>query len=643
MTMRTLSLPLLAVLALLTVAVPAQTVRLSNYSPARFAGWKRTTIDSKPPFAAGKLDDAHYVLGRAVGVDTHVVDVWCDLEPGETETHDLSTSTADAWRLAPMPRNPAAWFGGPVAIDGQPMRFVALREDGASYLLHMRARTGRTFNVDLWLSWYPDQPGWAFGEVVITCSNPTVPDLRETSTGPVLTFGDALVWRPGAGLGRLVAKDTTFTDGQARAFPVVLIWTRHLKRASDWSSVGAVADCGIGAVGIGKLLADGNPSYPADYSGRIWAATRFAEAARRLHTWEGGVCGPATASTVTGAQEDQVFVRGEPLLPGAVGAEWVVYFSALKLANRPCHHLIADGSQWDLASHVGPRAIMWDGRFHWHTGVSPYQGGKPRQPTSEELTYDGVTWFGPDVEHWLCNTAAAGARYTGSPALQWLLEQQARIYFAQYTTTPGWSTSGVNASRAVGWEGIMAVHLWRELEDRALAHRVREHWRKRATDVLIPTLSGYEDWWDARIGDHRLWDAGMTESDEPWVMPWQQSIGAYGLDLACAELGPEEGRAVALEAALVCVQRDWVKLPGETRYRNIGNQPWSERAAGFYTPAFFDARPRWFETSWGVPAIAVVLRHQPEHERARALWAQASNDAAQGSQSWFPPGVRDGQ
>jgi hypothetical protein len=85
----------------------------------------------------------------------------------------------------------------------------------------------------------------------------------------------------------------------------------------------------------------------------------------------------------------------------------VVYLSALQMAHRPCHHREADGTQFDPSTH--PDLVFWDGRAHWHTGVSPDQLGKPRGLSREETS----SWYGPDVEHAITTPLFAAARYNG--------------------------------------------------------------------------------------------------------------------------------------------------------------------------------------------------------------------------------------
>lgn len=610
--------PILATL-LLTIPLSAQIVRVANHAPVPFSGWKRTTIDVLPPHAVGQVGTTRYVVGRQVGVDTYVVDLRVALQPGQHLTLNLAQATPVAWTRGPFPSNPQEAFGGAWTVAGQSFQWLSQQPDGAGYSLHLRRRTQDMVCVDLWCTWYPDQPGWCQGEVAITGSNCARPDL-EVLIQPAMPLhaGSAVVLPLGGQPWNLLPHGLTLMDGQARILPITFTWLHHLQNASDWSSLAAAAMHGVGAVGIHRLLADGNPSYPANFSPQAWTDARFVAAVERLHTMDAPVCGPATISSVSGHQEDQVFVRGEALLPNGAGAERIAYLSALKLAARPVHHLEADGRPLDLALHVNPRLVLWDGRAHWSPVVSPDRLGKSGGLHIEQTKL----WWGPDVEHWLMNTLAAATRLTGSPACQWLLAHQARIYLLQSTTTAGLATSNPFAARAVGWEGILAVHLWRELEDRQLAMAVRTHWQDRVTQVIVPAYANKpQGVWDPRLDDPRLGKGW-------WYHPWQQAVGAYGLDLGCAVLGPASGRAVARDAALVVLQQAfWFE-----------NGAWHNRAA-----VALDGRvandPIFY--LFGSPlAPAVVLRHDPNHATARAIQDQMHADATSPLHfAWFAPGV----
>jgi len=609
----------LILLAALCAAASAQTVRLTNYSGGPWEGIVRTTVDRLPPHAAGTVGQTWYVVGRQVGADTHTIDVGCRLGNGESRTLELASADPMDWTPPALPADPLAQFGGPVTLDGQPMQLAGLEQNGAGWDVHLHLRRGPMLHVDLWVTWYPSQPAWASGEALVVASNPTVPDMgaEVDAAGLTLAFGDSWVLVPGRGIGSLVAPGTHFGDGQGRALPLVFVWPRHLTRASDWSSVGATASFGVAAVGIERLTAAGNPIYPAGFAARSWATQGLATSIARLHSWQGGWCGPNMVSGDTGRQEEQTFTRGEPLR--YTGAVWPVYLSACKMANRPCHHLEVDGGLVRAWEHP-LRLVMWDGRAHWHTGVSPDQLGKPRGLSIAEAN----GWWGPDVEHWLMMTLCSGLRYTGSPLLQTLLEEQARIYPLQWTTTPGWSTTQPYASRAIGWEGINAVLMAQNLPP-ASGEKVRLHWLDRWAHVIAPELRAYNPW-DQRLNDPRLGPGA-------WWMPWQQAVGAYGLDLAGEVFGVPEAREIGLAGARKVVDEAWRFVNGQ----------WLCRAQQPVDPALsldgdFDGSFSYFGMAL---APAVVLRHDPNDARARAIWTQLTTGATLTEQtSWLAPGVQ---
>lgn len=291
---------ILTCLLLLCAWLPAQVVTIRNLSPVPFSGWKRTTVDVLPPHPVAQVDGATAVLGRQVGLDCWALDVLVDLQPNETRTFDLATSTSSTWTPAPVP-DVERYFGGMPALAGEPMALASLRPDGAGYLVHWRARTGRMFLVDLVALWHPDRPAWALAELLVTCSNPTVPDMGEALPDLRLTCGDAVVLAPGG----MPAAGLRFADGQAKALPVSFVWLRHLRTATDWASAGAICNLQVGAVGIRSLLWGGNPTMPRAFDVRAWAAQHWPRALAGLSDWTHPMLGPAADTGQTGAVEDR--------------------------------------------------------------------------------------------------------------------------------------------------------------------------------------------------------------------------------------------------------------------------------------------------------------------------------------------------
>lgn len=623
---------------LLVLGLCAQRIELANYSQFRFRGWKTVTVDVPPPFRAGSQDGVRYVVGRPIGVDVHSVDLFVDLAPVSGKSIDLTASLAEPFALAPLPVDPMAFWGGPCTLNGAPMRLLKLEPDGAAYSAHFQARSGALLLVDLFVRWWPDQPAWAGGEVIVTASNSGVPDMSQKVAALVLAFGDALVFQPGAGFtGQIVKPGTQFADGQAQAKPLSLLWMRHMQEPDAWASSRAFADLSIGGVGISRLWPDGNPIYAPSFNPAAWAAPKFAPAFKALHTWDAAVVGPSRRAADTGAQEDQVFVRGEALLPHGVGCEIVAYLSGLKLANRPCHFFDPSGAPVLPETH--PQLNIWSGRPHWSVTMSPDRLGKPRSLTSTETS----GWEGPDREHWLYNTPVAAARLTGSRALQWVLSQQARLFLLQETTDRRLSTSHSDAARSIGWTAILAVHLWQNLEDRDLAKRVADRWRQRVELIYWPELSVKPgDIWDPRL-DPRI-GTGWT-----W-MPWQQSVGAWGLDLAGRVLGSPRARELALRGATACLNHAWVRVEGVPGWRCATYVPWTHNgkpATAPYEPvpaAYWTAATvgnQYWEPTWHLLAIELLRRRQAaDSGKVATIWESLRAQVRAGEPtSWIPPGT----
>jgi hypothetical protein len=360
--------------------------------------------------------------------------------------------------------------------------------------------------------------------------------------GILLAFGDGTVAPVGLPIGsRIVAPGTPFGDGQARVVPFAVLWPRLVTDPQQFANFMAVQSLGISVRGCTNSHAGGNPRFSWDFSARQWATQHFTRAALALHTWENPVLGPARNTGQTGGQEDQAFAGCESLLAGGAGAETVNYLAALHFAGHPCHHLEADGSMVDAITR--PNLRMFYSRPH-RSGSDML--GKPRDQSLPETN----GWNGPDAQHLFFSRLAMAARFKGTPACQRLLEHQARNYLIQLTTTPGAPTSKVWSAREVGWEGLAVVHLWRELRDRALAERVRSHWLERANwlSSQLPVTGP----WDVLV------DVGSLGTGS-WWMPWQQALGAYGLDLACRVLGDGGTHLplIAANAAKLVVDQAW--------------------------------------------------------------------------------------
>lgn len=609
-------------------------IRLKNHSPVPFRGWKRVTINDSLPFRSGVFSDSktQFVVGSQEGVDTHVVDIQCELQPGEEQQWDIEQAVHRKVAVEqPWPADLIGWLGGTVRLNGRDMQAVSLEVDGAAVVAHMRRRVGRMFCVDLWIRWYPIEP-WAEAEAVVTASNPATHDLFENAPDLRVTFGDAIVDVYGRGVGAsLVPQDTQFADGQARAVPLTFAWPKHMRGSQDWASAAVVAYRSVSGVGITQATPFGNPVYPADFDVAKWVTRSVGQGDAVLHTWAPPALGIAPNSGQTGSQEGQQFVRGEALLDGSAGAEWATYLSACKFANRPCHHLEMDGRPIDVDKH--PSLIMWNGRpLHQGSAKSPDMLGKPRGIPAWDVPGG---WYGPDRQHRLMMTLAMGARQTGSRALHYLLEHQARLWLLDYRTDSGNATTdGPGSARSPFYEGWSAVLLHHNLRDRELAERIRVRMRERVLKSYMPAW-GNLDVWHKVTADSVLSTLDRNTYQQAW-MPYQQALGAWGLWAVGKYFDISEARHLAVQGAEAVTYHAWRWQPdGQWFFWDFLGYTGSLLAETEYVEGKGGHRTGWYESTWAIPGLAVLLEHNEAHQSARWIWQQVVQP-----NSWVPPGMK---
>lgn len=601
-------------------------IRLANYGSDRYRGWYRLTTDHPIP-AAGEIDGVPYARGHAQG-DAWIVDLRVDLAPGQVLELDPARATLGPLRAVDV-HEALAQIGTPT-VAGVPMGVVDSEQDGAAVLVHYRAKVSANLVADLWLWAYPGQP-WCRGVATFVAGNPEIPDLvAVVPEGLTIEIRGAFVATPERLPGAPLPAGETLADAQKRSFPITVVWPSRMQQ-SDWGSAGGMVFWRIVGNGIANLWPGGYPALPVGMPRLGWTREHWAGAIERLYGWEAGPLGAVAAGGQTGAQEDQVFVGGECEGPQGLGAETVRYFVALGQSRQPCHHVEADGSPLKPENH--PNLVLWSSRPHWHTGVSPDQLGK-----LAGLTNEAHGWSGPDREHWLLNTLAVAARITGDPELQAQLAAHGRNFLLAETTNPGWATTGNNAARSVGWAGLVVVHLWRNLRDRRLAEQVAERWRQRVLEVYIPTMGSRPGGiWDPRA-DNRIKAEIGANWEQGW-MPEQQAVGCYGLDLACEMLSIPEGRTMALAGAKAVLERAFTREGDRwVEWERLGYRGADVLQPHEIVEGNGAHRTGWYRAAWFPMATTTVLRHEPQNERARSIWAQQLADGGGGG-SWFAPEV----
>lgn len=635
-------------------------IRLANRSPYLFHGWIRRTIDEVPQMKAGISNGCTWVLGSESGGDTWFIDVLAKLAPGEEIKMPIEGSQAvDFPEIAPF--NPLEKFGGPMTWTDQIMDLIGYRQDGACIWSHCRKRAGATMCLDVWSRWYPGE-GYAVGVAKLTSSNPAVEDMVESTSDIMskLRFGDAVIHVGGHGIlqegGNIWGEtDRWLGDGQSRIVPLTFIWPRLLNNdPQQWVNVAAVTQLKIGGNGLSRgLYPQGTPRLAPGFDAGKWAAANYPLCEQTLRTWMWPPLGPNARSGDTGSQEDQCLVGAEPLQ--FAGAEIPMVFASYAMGQRPCQHKEADGSMLDPARH--PKLVFWDGRPHWHTGVSPDRLGKPRGLELWESHNRG----GPDVEHPMMFRLCAAHRITGDDALQELIRQQAITYLLQWTIDPSLSTSQAYAARARGWEAANVMLMDRELRDRNLAAQVMQRFRLRVQQLIIPQWLTEGATGDVRV-DPRL-------GDGPHSITWQNAVGAYWDDVAGERYGLDDLRAAVAPVAQWIVDNAWHKLGAGTAARALPTQDVYtglvdgdgfpiRLAAGIvrrrdsFSPDMWVSAPAVPTTDpqsapadgsfnyFGMSLAPACVLRRGENPKARELWNWlVANMQTEGQAKWMPPEV----
>lgn len=226
-----------------------------------------------------------------------------------------------------------------------------------------------------------------------------------------------------------------------------------------------------------------------------------------------------------------------------------VELSALQEACRPVHFFEADGEPVDPAAH--PQWVVWSGRTHWHAGVSKDRLGKP----APEPRFEAHGWTGKDREHWSNNYLAAFALLTGAHWARAELQNEARLYLAGQTTTPGLSTSGGGAPRGAGRTALAAAWTLLVTGDDALRARMDE----RVAKVYFPGWRGRELAADqVRPMAVANPDPRMLQGKHAYWNPWQDALAAIGFAAHHRVTGAPLARTLAEALAGNVVRHGWL-------------------------------------------------------------------------------------
>lgn len=312
-----------------------------------------------------------------------------------------------------------------------------------------------------------------------------------------------------------------------------------------------------------KAENQGWPLYPLDnemWQGRFgpWGATNAmpwltrqaaAASAKRdyeAHTvgdpWSWSALGCAPDPQGTGDQRD---FGATPMHAEARGF-WTRlhcgHLSMLQEGCRPTHKIEVDDTPLDWARH--PKALIWNGVVD--TRIAGDTLGKAATVTTSQTRRAkiGIPWYGHGREHWSINHLAGFFLMTGNELAERELRHQVGLWMNGCTIGSASPVlNGMGADRDVGRTLQTAIWLWLCTGDVALQARILERvqvvkaqWRGRNTAPVRP-------------GTVRSPDGRNLGGLYSFWMPWQQAIGAGGLDAVAVETGDPDARFLADEWA----------------------------------------------------------------------------------------------
>jgi len=561
-------------------------------------GWHRTVVESRPAWSAATLPDGtRIVVGNPVGACGHHVDVWYpdDIAPGQRVAIDLDAVQSAHVTPPVIPvlpaaatRDPIGYFGLPT-FGGVPVVFDGITVNGAGIDARLHARIG-PFVAVMHVTVYPGDIAYPATVRVMHSGAPTP---QAFATLPVDVAS--------------IPAGTRFAYGMSLV--VAGVYRRSGGFVPEDRQVAA-----LGRQTIGWL---GN-AMPGQFRGLGAVADIEASLHRTEHTWEQAYGGIPPNAGQSGAIGEQGFHAGfeAVLTSDPEGVAYNALHAALH-AKRPCHYAHANGRPLDL-ERAG--FAMWNGQ-PW-----TLVGAGRTWPVPHVHHYDTPgNWYGPDLEHLIINRLAADIEYRGDAAMQEEATFLAHQWLASQTVRPDWALTHQYVARALGWNSLAAVHLWRVLNDRDLAARVRERAVERARLHQV------------RWGD-RLWDVRGTPANDLeldarespfWTYTYQMAVGAFGAYVMAEQFGAGDVRAWAGQAAELCVAYAW-DANGVTWERIGLRDPLVPHEPATYV----NRRTAWttggFAQAWLPLALWTACRHNPANERARVLYDRtlAAREAA---------------
>lgn len=344
-------------------------------------------------------------------------------------------------------------------------------------------------------------------------------------------------------------------DGQAIEARGVIVWP-----GIDLSTARALSELPVLAVATtwpesGALGPWGWVPDPPDPFGSDEALARAVVDWRlqpRGSRWWGPPHGLNPSTTDTGAQADFGTVK---LIDVAHGWPWRIYSVGRSItleAHRPHHLMYVDGSP--VAYSTRPAVWLWHAR--------PFSGGdllgKSRVMSTADVRRSprGQAWWGPDWEHDSANYLALYTALTADRAAMRECHQRAEVCLGTYRVRSGQVyLDSLGAPRAVGRSLLTMAQLYLVTGRTDLLERMND----RVDLVVAPRWKGGQvsgpvkplgvrggeprsDLWKLfPVGDPRRAQANTW----PFTMPWQDALGAVGLDACAMVTGNANARRIA--------------------------------------------------------------------------------------------------
>jgi len=236
--------------------------------------------------------------------------------------------------------------------------------------------------------------------------------------------------------------------------------------------------------------------------------------------WDDYPLGVTKTPGQTGSQADFGCLEGGPILyAGAAELLDMILFMATEETKRPGHYYEMNCEEVKSAKH--PNWIVWDGRTHWSTGVSPDRLGK----TAPDFGNNFHGWLGKDWEHHSSNLLSLAALLTGSYLLLDEVNNEIELYLAGHTLPslkPNWATNGRGAARGFGRTHHAMSNHYLMTARADLVERMIARFRECVVNTWDgATRSPVRNW--SHLKDDRV----LGRDIEAWV-PWNESLGFVG-------------------------------------------------------------------------------------------------------------------